>query len=271
MMCWETSVRSAIAALALVVAAVVEPQAMDVEAYRRHVQAQPAPQISFEDAQQMLLELRNRVFSNEVATVGRRWKERREALETCNPPFVAFFGGAFDSVYKPMEGLAEYARDRWRLLAGSGWKIRFYPWDDGSRGMIDIKNHWWSYTEGSTPIILIGHSYGGDTVYRISDMLSPDYHPLVITFDPATSLGKWSSILKNPTSDRWVHVWTKTTNENQYSMSQMLGQIGGLWSHQEKANYSILLNDIEPSLHHGDVGEMFLRVERFILKKALCG
>ena len=201
----------------------------------------------------------------------RRWLQReREVADRCNPPIVVFFGGAFDSAYKPMEGLAERFRS---ILEPKGWKVYYYSWDHESEAYHNIDRYWWSYSEGRTPIILIGHSWGGETAYKVARRLPEDYRPLLVTLDPVSRFGGglW---LERPTKDVWFHVWGSSTVKNSFSRSELLAKagdvIGHRWGDQPKADVSVWLNQEEPAFTHGDVDIMLKFALSSITEKAYC-
>ncbi len=181
-----------------------------------------------------------------------------------------------------------------------GWAIKYYPWTDEfswvQRSVADIRSHRRS-TKSNAPIILIGHSYGGDTAYQIAKMLPEKYKPTLITLDAVGSRAAWGlgipwvfdfrlqdSRLPSPTQGVWINVRAKKSQYNvqlsisfgpQYvlEMRKRLGDCdfvahtGGPYGFQKNADTNLVVNS---KFDHCDADKMLELVEGRVVKFARC-
>lgn len=214
-------------------------------------------------------------------------------------PFIAFYGGFGDQINGLLKPIAAEWRQRHKQ---KGWKIKYYPWHDEflweKRSIADIRNHW-SSTNNKTPIILIGHSYGGDTAYTIAEELPKEYNPTLVTLDAVGRRAYWSnpgglkfrfqiSNLRSPTRGVWINVRVKNSNYGlgfnilappnptlALVMMRTLGQCdfvartGGPYGFQKNATKRLVMGS---KFDHCDVKDMLATsgIEDLIVEHALC-
>ena len=157
-------------------------------------------------------------------------------------------------------------------------------WQDDDTGF--IKEHWRS-TRNATPIVLVGHSYGGDTAYHVAAELPQGYAPTLITLDPVGEIawdtlgipfiigGSWrDQRLPKPTPGKWVNIHRRASNSHYWigGQIQLSGQrscnsianAGGVWGNQRNATSIAFDGD------HCDVGDMFKLAEPAIAVATRC-
>lgn len=187
-----------------------------------------------------------------------------EPVMACSP-LVVFYSG-FGSQKKNAllwKLCKEYNR--------SGVTKRCLDWpNDETKHIIEH----WNSTSAPTPIVLVGHSWGGDTAYKVSRKLHEKMRPTLITLDPVGEIA-WTTIgiplvvgielrddmLDSPTSGNWINVHLRASDVRFFlgGRIQLIGpdscnsiaSVGGLYGRQRKANSISFDGD------HCDVYEMF--------------
>ena len=192
-------------------------------------------------------------------------------------PLVVFYGG-FGSQTKEnllWEVCQEYSKPgvRKQCLAYSA---------DGTDFIVD----YWKSTPGETPIVLVGHSWGGDTAYTVAEQLPQNMAPTLITLDPVGGRA-WTTVgipnvlavsvrkddLAKPTHGEWVNIHQAARRVDfdgsllelvKLAHCDGIADIGGLWGHQRNAN------SIEFAGGHCNIDRMFALAEIYIATATKC-
>jgi len=178
---------------------------------------------------------------------------------TCSKPLLIFYGGGGD---RDISGNVR----NWVLpLINSyssieGLTIKYYPFTDnfipigGNAEVIQfINNHIRNYP--NSPIILVGHSYGGDSAYEAIDNINKKVD-LLVTLDPVSNF-RTSQRAKPTNVLRWVNVWTSDS----WSVGDVVAELGGDWDRQDNADQNIELQCVP----HGKSQRMYIEVETQVL------
>jgi thioesterase domain-containing protein len=79
--------------------------------------------------------------------------------------------------------LLSYTTPRDAANGGKGVDVMYFTWDQENESMNAVKEHLRNYP--SSPVVMIGHSYGGDTAFKVADKLGKDVSiKLLVTLDP---------------------------------------------------------------------------------------
>jgi pimeloyl-ACP methyl ester carboxylesterase len=199
---------------------------------------------------------------------------------------IIFFGGAGDStVSETVKTLASAIQKRYRSsgLGSEKVLIKYFPWDEEAASTNAVMEHLKGFPNSS--IILVGHSYGGDTAFTVADKLEKDIRiKLLVTLDPVghyygnnnnldcrpdypSSSGRKSkeerqcelqrSQRKKPAStDKWINVWAKGAS----TFSDLVSTAGGRWNGQANAD-----QDIPMDLAHGEASRMYSKADSSVL------
>jgi pimeloyl-ACP methyl ester carboxylesterase len=199
---------------------------------------------------------------------------------------IILFGGAGDSsVSETVKTLASALQKRYRSsgLGSEKILIKYFPWDEEAASTNAVREHLKGFPNSS--IILVGHSYGGDTAFKVADKLEKDIRiKLLVTLDPVghyyginnnldcrpdypSSSGRKSederqcelqrSQRKKPAStDKWINVWAKGAS----TFGDLVSSAGERWNSQANAN-----EDIPMDLAHGEASRMYSQAESSVL------
>ena len=199
---------------------------------------------------------------------------------------IIFFGGAGDSsVSETVKTLASALQKRYRSSGLGSEKvfIKYFPWDEEAASTNAVREHLKGFPNSS--IILVGHSYGGDTAFKVADKLEKDIRiRLLVTLDPVghyyginsnidcrpdypSGSGRKSeeerqcelqrSQRKKPAStDKWINVWAKRAS----TLGDLVSSAGGRWNGQANAD-----QDIPMDLAHGEASRMYSEAESIVL------
>ncbi|MFN9548606.1 MAG: hypothetical protein ACK6AD_16350 [Cyanobacteriota bacterium] len=206
-------------------------------------------------------------------------------IPSISTPLIIFFGGAGDSsVSETVKTLASALQKRYRS-SGSGSEkvlIKYFPWDGEAASTNAIRVHLRVFPNSS--IILVGHSYGGDTAFKVADKLEKDKRvKLLVTLDPVghyyginnnldcrpdypSDTGRKSEEerqcelqrrqRKKPAStDKWINVWAKGAS----TFGDLVSSAGGRWNRQANADQDIPMN-----LAHAEASKMYFKTESLV-------
>lgn len=136
-------------------------------------------------------------------------------------PLVIFVGGFCDSIVKPML----------RVYRGyeNPYQVKVYYGHTMGRIIEEQIVRW--REESGRPIVVIGHSYGADTVVRVAERLMKRYPDpsidLLITVDPVS---RQHGVPKHPITSarRWLN--TRVADPHKApTISNIVALIGGHW------------------------------------------
>ena len=193
-------------------------------------------------------------------------------------PFVAFIGGLSDLKTKLL--LSQV--NRWRTYNPKHF-VKYYSWDEKEKIITEIMRY--GADCHHSEIVLIGHSYGGDTAYSVALRLA-EYKPHLVTLD---AVGKRSRYrigilgiriltiqrknLPRPSKGIWSDISTAAANYNfKLNFSTPLGvkivkslsmdwcdfvaQLGAPYGYQRNADYGLQL---QKKYNHCHVETMLCR------------
>jgi pimeloyl-ACP methyl ester carboxylesterase len=111
-----------------------------------------------------------------------------------------------------------------------------------------------------TPIVLVGHSYGGDAAYHLAQALAKDDSvALLLTLDPVSTFGEGRAVPRPPRVRRWINV--RVGSGVALSSCGLVGSLGGAWPVQSAADLDLRFPrdpaDDEPDRDHCKTEEMF--------------
>lgn len=178
--------------------------------------------------------------------------DREIALLSSNTALLVIFGGFFDdhtdnveSWAKPMETSSPYPNT----------EVHYFSWvtrENTVRKLVE--EHVQKYPEA--PVVVVGHSYGGDTAREVLKSLNPTSVQLYVTLDAVSRTNTLAADLfggyKPKNVNRWVNLWVewKPTADNFVALA------GGHWKSQKEADVNIKRGD----LTHASSRSMFFDV-----------
>ena len=192
-------------------------------------------------------------------------------------PLLIFYGGFRDENTQIVKNLKEkiekiYTESpKMKYLA-----VEYYPWDKYTQSINYIQNHLKNHP--NSPIVLVGHSYGGDTAYVVARSLGAKVQ-LLVTLDPVGKSGidnKKDCSSDYPSSSNrrtqsqieceqvkkqrskpsnvvnWVNIWVTGAGTG----SDVIAQIGEPWNKQKNADQDIPLANVP----HSEALKMYIEV-----------
>jgi pimeloyl-ACP methyl ester carboxylesterase len=201
-------------------------------------------------------------------------------------PLLILYGGAGDnSISNTVLKLKNRLEGQYREIGngGKGVDVMYFTWDQENESMNAVKEHLRNYP--SSPVVMIGHSYGGDTAFKVADKLGKDVSiKLLVTLDPVgnyygvnnkqdcrdeypTGSGRISQQEKQCELQRrqrrkpdntvkWINVWAKGAA----TLGDAISSLGDRWNRQANAD-----QDVPMDLAHGEAGRMYSKAESSVL------
>ena len=188
----------------------------------------------------------------------------QHAYATCEPLLV-MYGGARDEKTEIMKGFVQKLKN-----SGDYENILYFHYDEQNSSQAAIQTHLKLYPQ--SPILLIGHSWGGDTAYGVAKDWGSEIE-LLVTIDAVggRAYPGWSFLnnftefkrhLKKPDNvTKWVNVWIDPPGFiacffgiGAFFNNNCVADAGASWSHQR------LAENIEFKGNHADVEKMFTSV-----------
>ncbi|NET55428.1 MAG: hypothetical protein F6K47_04325 [Symploca sp. SIO2E6] len=200
----------------------------------------------------------------------------KDDSSTCNKPLLVFYGGARDSATQNVIGwvkklnncitgsctsnIKDYLQlDSYRSI--KDLTIQYFPFTDnrlpfgGNAEAISFVNeHKEKYPD--SPIVLVGHSYGGDSAYEAIDDINTKVD-LLVTLDPVSRIRAFER-MKPEKLSRWINIWTSKSNT---FPDDFVAELGGDWDKQDKADQNIEIK----CLSHAESLTMYQEVENQVL------
>ena len=109
------------------------------------------------------------------------------------------------------------------------------------------------------PVVLVGHSYGGDTAYDLADSLGARVH-LLVTLDPVSPRREGQTVPRPAEVRRWINV--RVGSRPGLSSCGLAGVVGGAWGPQPAADADLRFPPDpakdDPDDDHCKTEEMFL-------------
>ena len=145
-------------------------------------------------------------------------------------PLVMFVGGANDpgsdvvlgDTFAPYNLKNEHIQD-----------IGYGAWQTGA-SIKGLALHWMSQGQ---KIVLVGHSYGGDTVMDVSRELSEAGKEveLIVTLDPVSRFGPTSDQPKPSGVKKWLNIYVNYS-KSKLGWANFVASIGGPWGYCNNAD-----------------------------------
>jgi pimeloyl-ACP methyl ester carboxylesterase len=165
-------------------------------------------------------------------------------------PLVVFIGGFADGLNRNVVRVFCAYDARWEQTR------KLYFAYDGNRGAMAraIQD-----SADGAPVVLVGHSYGGDTAYDLADSLGSRVH-LLVTLDPVSPRRERQTVPRPGEVRRWINV--RVGSAPGLSSCGLAGVVGGAWGPQPAADADLRFPPDpakdDPDDDHCKTEEMFL-------------
>ena len=195
------------------------------------------------------------------------WPGVEVYAENCSPLVVLYGGADSSSSSGSSKGLFDYCQDDYKPPSGvrkrceewGGWRWMNWLWV--WRQTRSIREYWSS--NGEPPVVLVGHSYGGDSAYEVARDLGDDIARTLITLDPVSSRTTTNGDkIPKPNVRKWTNVYVDPDRGSGCGVVSWLGQG---WRSQTNADRNIL-----SSKNHCSVRHMLSLVQSDIDDAAVC-
>lgn len=174
-----------------------------------------------------------------------------------NPSLLVMVGGAYDTgipgLTKGHRALKKIAESIERLEKYDPVTVLYMSWDQGKEMQVAINEHRNKYPYSK--VVLIGHSWGGDTVLR-SGSVQDSPIDLAVTLDAVTTLPRLGQLERGSIS-RWINVYGHTS----------IWKIFGKWGNDSRASKNYRVEEAG----HQDTLEMYLAVDTLEILPVLLG
>lgn len=145
-------------------------------------------------------------------------------------PVVVFIGGFADALNRNVV----------RIFCGydAAWERAqklYFAYDDDPRAIRDSVVRRAGTGVARAPVVLVGHSYGGDAAYRLADSLAADVDVrLLVTLDPVSGQWQGRAAPRPAGVERWINV--RVGSAPGLSSCGLAGALGGAWGPQTEAD-----------------------------------
>ncbi len=166
-------------------------------------------------------------------TANRRTSAYRRIDPACpgeSRAVVVFIGGFADALNRNVV----------RVFCGydAAWEHTqklYFAYDDDPRAIRDSVVRRAGTGAERAPVVLVGHSYGGDAAYRLADSLAADADiRLLVTLDPVSGQWQGRAAPRPAGVERWINV--RVGSAPGLSSCGLAGAIGGAWGPQSEAD-----------------------------------
>lgn len=187
-------------------------------------------------------------------------------------PLLVFYGGAADERSGIMKGFVQELKD-----SGAYENLLYFHHDEQNPSQAAIQGHLKLYPR--SPLILIGHSWGGNTAYGVAKDWDSEID-LLVTLDavggrayPKWNFEEFKEDLKKPDNvAKWINVWIDPPGFLTcvfglgyfWQRNNCIADTGATWGYQQWAK------NIEFEGDHVDIGKMFIRVSGDIKSALVC-
>ncbi|MEM9149920.1 MAG: alpha/beta hydrolase [Cyanobacteria bacterium P01_F01_bin.3] len=199
--------------------------------------------------------------NNTVSTYPDIKQGQKSAINACKKPLLVIYGGGGDSSWSHnVESWAESLIKKTPYSQIEGLTVKYFPFTDNfipignNDEAVDFINQHIADNPNS-PVVLVGHSYGGDTAYEAIKLINQKVD-LLITLDPVSNF-RPSQRSKPPNVSTWINVWTSHSNTG----SDVIAEIGGDWDNQDSANDNIEISGIP----HGASWTMYTHIQQRVV------
>ncbi|AUO54561.1 alpha/beta hydrolase [Ehrlichia canis] len=179
-------------------------------------------------------------YSSDGIAIPRNSKEiLKNKITPGTKPLVVFIGGALDD--KTRLVLRLYAR--YYTQNHDHQDIAYATW--GSSATIPIIKAWY---EAEQKICLVGHSWGGDSEYKIVKKLEMNTIDLMCTIDPVSRAGVGGKLPKPKNLKKWYNV-AIDYKKVKFSINNLIAQTGGPWFYCMYADKNFIVDTVEINKH----------------------
>jgi len=155
---------------------------------------------------------------------------------------LVLYGGAMDDYAKVVKDIAA------RLIAGLDVAVMYFNHHERGIAHASIENHLRRHPHA--PVVLVGHSWGGDTAYNVAAQMPPGSPRLLVTLDavggsayPGLNLGPFREHLRAP-AEEWMNVWLAPPGAVNcvlllgylWNWHNCISATGAKWGHQDQAD-----------------------------------
>ena len=173
-----------------------------------------------------------------------------------NPSLLVLVGGAYDTgisgITNGHRALVRIAESVERIKRYDSVTVLYMSWDQGDEMQVAINKHKKEYPSSKT--VLVGHSWGGDTVIR-SGSVQENSIDLAVTLDAVTTLPRLGHLERGSIS-RWVNV---------YGHASIWG-VFGKWGSEPRASQNYRVD-----VGHQDTIQMYTAVDTLEILPVLVG
>ena len=199
----------------------------------------------------------------------------------CKKEIYIFIGGALDSAQGSM-AITHYYTDK-KNDAG----YAYYHWDIGRKQILDTINTYRSKCPKSK-VIILGHSYGGDTAMDIAERLPSNQKIVLVTLDPVSNYDSFNYSRSVPSSvEYWINAYVSKGPHDWVGWMPIAGQLiagvgtlvsggglsdtvaslGGKWGYESSADINLRF-DYYGKINHGDAYYLLYSNENIAKKSA---
>jgi pimeloyl-ACP methyl ester carboxylesterase len=162
-------------------------------------------------------------------TIQRRTSAYHRTDPACpgeNGPLVVFIGGFADGLNHNVVRIFCAYDERWERT-----RKLYLSHDDALERMRSLVVE----RAAGAPVVLVGHSLGGDAAYRLAEALRDDADVrLLVTLDPVSSHWQGREAPRPAGVDRWINV--RVGSRPGLTSCGLAGTIGGAWGPQPAAD-----------------------------------
>lgn len=171
---------------------------------------------------------------------------------------MVFIGGAMDSSHGAMKSVEK----KLSKIADRGYNSFYYYWT-GKHAALPVSGEFEISSDcikkSLTPLCIVGHSFGGDTGYKVCQLLARKDMcvDLLITLDAVSPVGHFVNFKKPKNVCHWINVWSSGTA----GWNNNIALFGGRWGRQLSANA-----DVCTTYDHVDATSMFYQCHKVTSK-----
>ena len=171
-------------------------------------------------------------------------------------PVVVFVGGALDDINRNLLNVFCAYDARWEGTE----KLYYLHSADAERVRREVLARAAAAPE-PRPVVLVGHSYGGNAVYLLAQALAGDGGVrLLVTLDPVSGEQAGGALPRPPGVREWINV--RVASGLALSSCGLAGAIGGAWGAQPGADHDLRFPPDpakdDPVMDHCKTEQMFL-------------
>ena len=182
-----------------------------------------------------------------------------QAFAACNPLLVILGGGTGSS---SSGGEDKKRKDMRHYQRSVGKKIQVHYWSNGAfsdNSKEEDANLFHHMLNGFSPVVLVGHSLGGQAAHEISQLF---HTPLVVTLDPVGFPEDGGNRMKPYRAEKWINVHTKGADEQPYVSLNMPGMRRVYLTYWRREAKAI---NVPLDVGHRDARDMYDKAKPYVL------